>query len=770
MDASDVPSPHVPHEPPAASNEGKRAIGFSRFLGEAGDQGIELIEILHILRRRRKMIFACMAVVTAISAAIVFQITPRYTAEASVMLEPRKTQVVDLQSVLSGLPVDSAVIRSEVEVLKSSTITEQVVRKLNLTAVPEYNARLRHPSVFAPISEAMAWVFSTVKPLLGIAEPSPDSKLDPEQADLLRTMRALSLRTDIVNDGRSYVLKIRVESESPKLAASLANAYAEAYLASQLEAKFEAVRRANNWLNEHLTELRGKVEATDRAVQVYKAQHNLTQARGETVSVQQLSDLNTQLILAGADRAQKESNLRQIQDQIRTGGVSAAVQVLASPLIQRLREQETDLLTQEAQLATKYKPAHPAMINIKAQERDLQTKIEDEINKIVRGMAGELAAARAKEASLRESLQDLQKTTGQQGEVEVQLRQLEREAESNKTLYENFLNRFKQTSAQEDIQQADARLLATARIPSLPSFPQTRRLILMAFAGSALIGLLVAFTAERLDNGFRTGEQLEKLAQIPALGMVPDETKSGLSPIDTIIKKPISPYSEAIRTIRTALRYSRVDDPPRVVMVTSSLPAEGKSVFALSLARSVASSGGRALVIDCDLRRPSMASNLGVDAKPGLLGLFEEGASLESVLRVEAASGMHFIPSSPGTPNPQDLLGSKHMRAFIDAMRDQYDLIVLDTPPVLAVSDALILSHMVDTSMFLVRWGKTPRPVVLGALKTFRTNGSNLAGVVLSRVDFRRHASYGYGDAGYYYGHYGKHYASYNKSEAKISS
>lgn len=761
MDASDLPSTPASHEPFVTPNEGKRSFGLNRLLGDGGEQGIELIEVFHILRRRRKLIFSCIAIVTVICAAIIFQITPRYTAEAAVMLESRKTQVVDLQSVLSGLSVDTAVIRSEVEVLKSSTIAEQVIKKLNLTAVPEFNPRLRPPTIFTPVKDAVVGLVATIKPLLGMEETNPDGGLSVEQADLLRTMRLLALRTDVLNDGRSYVLKIRVESESRNLATALANAYAEAYLESQLEAKFEAVRRANTWLNEHLTELLGKVEASDRAVQVYKTAHNLVQAKGETVSAQQLSELNTQLILAAADRAQKESNLRQIQDQLRAGGVSAAVQVLASPLIQKLREQETELLTQDAQLATKYKPAHPAMINIKAQEADLQQKIQVEINKIVMGMSGELAAARAKETSLRDSLQKLQKETGQQGEVEVQLHQLERESESNRTLYQNFLNRFKQTSAQEDIQQADARLLAAARVPTIASFPQIPRLILITLVGSSIIGLFAAFAVERLDNGFRTGEQLEKLAQVPALGLVPNESRSGISPIDTIIKKPVSPYSEAIRTIRTSLRYSRVDDPPRVVMVTSSLPAEGKSVFALSLARSVASSGGRALLIDCDLRRPTLASNLGVDANPGLLGLFEEGVSLESVRRVEEMSGMHFIPTSPGTPNPQDLLGSKHMKTLLDNMRDQYDLIVLDSPPVLAVSDALILSHIVDTTMFLVRWGKTPRPVVTGALKAFRSNGGNLAGVVLSRVDFRQHATYGYGDSGYYYGHYGKHYASY---------
>lgn len=763
MDASDLTLPPAPHEPPPPPSEGKRQFVFSKLLGDVADQEVELIEVLKVLRRRKNIIFTCMAMVTAVATAVVFQIVPRYTAQSEVMIEARKTQVVDLQAVLSGLPADTAVIRSEVEVLKSPVIAEQVVRKLDLTAVPEFNLRLQKPSVLSRIQDFAESVVGRITPFLGMGGRQGPTIADDRE---LAAARILMRRTDIVNDGRSYVLKIRVESESPQLATSLANAYAEAYLQGQLEAKFEAVRRANTWLNEHLTDLREKVEVTDRAVQVFKAQHNLMESKGETVTVQQLSELNTQLVIAGADLAQKESNLRQIQDQLRSGGVAAAAQVLASPLIQRLREQETDLLQQEAQLAAKYKPAHPAMINIKAQERDLLQKIEDEINKIVRGMAGEVAAARAKEASLRESLRQLEKSTALQGETQVQLRQLEREAESNRTLYENFLNRFKQTSAQEDIQQADARLMSPARAPTIPSYPQKTLLIALSFGGSIWIGILAAFAAERLDHGFRTSDQFERLARIPVLGLVPDED-TGQPPIDTIVRQPICPYSEAIRTIRTALRYSRVDDPPKVVMVTSSLPAEGKSVFSVSLARSVARSGGRALVIDCDLRRPSLAKLLKVDPKPGILALFEEGTSLDAVICVEEFSGMHYIPSTAGTPNPQDLLGSKHMASLINSLRSQYDLIVLDTPPILAVSDALILSHLVDTALFLVRWGKTPRPVVLGAFKSFQANGANLAGAVLTRVNFRRHATYGYGDVGYYYGHYGKHYATYGRELKK---
>ncbi len=756
MDASHLP------QPPSSTGTPRRTVNLAHGPRESAGQGLDLIEIVNVLKRRKMVIFAAIALVMTISASIVFQITPRYTAEAAIILDERKTQVVDVQAVLSGLPFDAAVVRSELEVLKSPALADAVVKKLDLASIAEFNPRLHHRSALAPVGDAVRWVEGQVASFFGAAAPLPPPA-DRAEAEILAAGRLLQKHTQILNDGRSYVLKIRVDCESPHLAAMVANAYADAYLTGQLEAKFEAVRRANAWLNDRLAELRTQVEITDRAVEEFKGQHNLVDAKGVTVTSQQITELNTQLVLAAADRAQKEAALHQVQEQLKSGGVSAAAQVLGSPLIQRLREQETDLRQQEAQLATKYKPAHPAMLNVKAQEKDLEEKINSETDKIVRGMEGDVSASRAREGSLRDSLQNLQKSSAKEGQTEVQLRELDRQAESNRTLYENFLNRFKQTSAQQDIQQADARIIAPAQDPTTPSYPRTGLLLEMAFAGSILLGIVGAIGVERLDNGFRTGEQFEKLTQVPMLGLVPN-FKTDEEPHDTVLTHPVSPYAEAIRTIRTSLRYSDVDSPPKVVLVTSALPDEGKSVFSLSLARSVAFSGSRALLIDCDLRRPSVASLLKADPNPGILALFEEGADLKTALRLDEKSGMHFIPSTTRTANPQDLLGSKQMRALLERLRDKYDLIVLDTPPVLAVSDSLVLSHLADTTIFLARWGKTARPVVLGALKAFTANGGDLAGVVLSRVDFKRHAAYGYGDSGYYYGYYGKQYGGYSKS------
>jgi capsular exopolysaccharide synthesis family protein len=370
---------------------------------------------------------------------------------------------------------------------------------------------------------------------------------------------------------------------------------------------------------------------------------------------------------------------------------------------------------------------------------------------------------RTREASLRESLNQLQKSTGVQGQDEVTLRQLEREAEANRTLYENFLTRFKQTSAQEDMQQADAHIVADAQVPATPSFPRKSMLTMLALMLSLMAGVVLAFLLERLDNGFRDPDQIERLTGVPFMGLVPAIVGRAQ---DIVVQKPVSSYSEAIRSVRAALNFTNVDNPPKVVLVTSSVPKEGKSVFATSLARSVARSGGRSLIIDCDLRHPTQAGLLSAPKSLGLLSYFSEGVDPARLIQVDEMSHVHYLPVWEGATNPQDLLGSQQMKSLLDGLRDKYDLIVLDAPPVLAVSDALVISHIADATLFLIRWAETPRQVVLGAIKLLKTQGAGLSGFVLSRVDVRQHAKYGYGDVGYYYGRYGSYYGS-TQSKAK---
>ena len=734
----------------------------------ARDQ-FDLRELLLMLRRRRAIILGCIIVITVLAVALVFWLKPKYTAETSLLLDSRKTNIIDLQAVMGGIQPEAAAIRSEVDVLRSRQLIARVIDKLGLSGNPEFNTSLRgeDDDVFATLSrwrkQGISWLGQ-----VGLLPADKTPVLTPAELQQQTMMLLIDKLLDhlvVGNDQRSYTIKMSYTDSNPALAARIVNAVADAYLVDQLEAKFEATKRANSWLSDRVAELRNQVNAAEQAVQTYREQNKLTVAdsKGTTISTQQLGELNSQLILASADRAQKEARMRQFQDSAKNGTIDANTpEVMASPLIAQLRTQETEVLRKEADLSAHFGDRHPAIINVRAELRDVRRQISQEINKIVGNLAQEVQVAKIREQSLQQNLADLQKRAGQSNDAAVKLHELEREAQANRTLYESFLARFKETAEQEDIQQADARVIASADVPIDPSFPNKKLFVALALLGSALIGVLAAILIERLDNGFRSAEQIEQLAGISGLGMVPmlpGRAALAPRPEDVVLKKPTSAFAESIRSLRTAILYSHVDKPPRALLVTSAVPEEGKSLLSVSLARSSAKAGQKVLLIDADLRRPKISKMLKAKNQATLAELFAGEKTAEEVINRDEESDLDFICGRAGMPNPQDLLSSQHMRDFVRSISQHYDLVILDSPPVLAASDALVLSRIVDATIFVVRWERTPRQVVLGALKQLQGVGGMVAGVVLSRVNVRKHAKFGYGDHGYYYGTY-REYAS----------
>ncbi len=728
----------------------------------------DIREMLGMLRRRRALILGCMLVLTTIAVLVVFNLKPKYTADTALLLDTRKTNVIDLQAVVSGLQPEAAAVRSEIDVLRSRQLIEKVIEKLGLVGNPDFNTELKGDKgdVWSSLAKfrrsALDWLAE-----IGVIRPPARVALTPaeqQQQTLMRLTDKLLDHLAIGNDTRSYTIKLSYTDENPELATQIVNTVADLYLVDQLEAKFDATKRANAWLSQQVAELRTQVNAAEQAVQTYRDQHKLTAAdvKGTTITTQQLGELNSQLVLANADLAQKEARLRQFQEAMKKGTVEAdAPEVLNSPLITQLRAQETEVVRKEADLSASFGPRHPAIINVRAELRDVRRQIAQEINKIVGNLAQDVQVARIRVQSLQQNLAELQKNASKSNDATVKLHELEREAQASRALYESFLTRFKETSQEEDIQQPDARVIARADVPVDPSFPNKKLFIALALLGSALIGIVIAVIAERLDNGFRAAEQVESMTGVVGLGMIPMISGRGLlrKPEDTVLRQPSSAFAESIRSVRTAILYANVDKPPRVLLVTSAVPEEGKSLISVSLARSAAKAGQKVLLIDADLRRPKIAAMLKGRSDATLPELFAGKIAPEEVLNRDAESGVDFICAHAGMPNPQDLLGSQHMRDFVRSISQHYDMVVIDSPPVLAASDSLVLSRIVDATIFIVRWEKTPRQVVLGALKQIQTVGGQIAGVVLSRVNVRKHARFGYGDHGYYYGTY-KEYAS----------
>ncbi|HJO23094.1 MAG: polysaccharide biosynthesis tyrosine autokinase [Myxococcota bacterium] len=733
--------------------------GPGSFPPPADDVEIDLREIFGALQRRRWVLAGCVLLITSAVLLVTFQLTPRYTANTEVLIDPRERNVVDLESVLSGLSSDASTIDSQIEVIGSRSLARRVVEQLGLARDPEFNVALREPG---PLGAVVSWLRGLFP--AGLEDETEEERQEREQ---FKVTDAFSEALHVSRVGRrSFVIEVSFTSENARKASRVANTLADLYLVEQLEAKFEATQRATDWLNERLGALRKRVEASEQLVEAYRAEHQLVDSDGITVDEQQVSEINAQLILARADLAETQARFRHVNDLLGSGsGVESVAEVLASEVVRDLRQQQAELAREQAELESRYGDRHPHMIKIRAQRQDLGFEVEAEVKRITANLANEVTVARSRSQSLHRSLEELQRQRSTGEVARIRLRELEREAAANRTLYESFLGRFKETSEQAGVAEADARIISAAAVPVDPSYPKKRLFAAVGLLLSLGVGLGAVFLLERLDNGFRTGTQLEAMLGLPHLASIPelserDRSVEGktLSPEDYVLAKPLSAYGEALRSLRAALLLSNVDAPPRVVVLTSALPSEGKTTMALSLGRASALSGARTVVVDADLRHPSLAKTLGLQPEAGLIETLAGQVSLEDVLIHDEASGLYVLPTATGAANSSDLLGSGSMQALLEKLKKDFSLVLVDSAPVLVVSDTRVLSQTCDKLVFIAQWEKTPRGAAAEAVHALRQFEVDIAGVVFSRLDLKRHARYGYGDSYSYYKNYSSYY------------
>jgi len=725
---------------------------------------IDLVRLFRTLRRRLNVILSVVIALTALATVAVFQLTPRYTASTQVMIDTQRKNVVNLDEVMSGLGVDSAAIDTEVEIIRSRAIARRVVEKLSLVDDPDFNPRLR------PSSSSIFDAINPVRWVAGLFSSSGNATkpADDKEAVIDKAIDVIVGGEDVNRRALTYVIDISFTSPNAAKAATIADAIADAYMLSQLEAKFDATKQANDWLSGRLDDLRRQLEASERAVELYKTQNNIVTTQSGTLTEQQLSELNAQLILARAERAEKHAKYDRARQITQSGGsIESVVDVMQSSVISDLRKQEAELARKQGDLSAKYGPRHPSILNLESERRDLEAQIQNEVRRIVASLGNEALVADTRVNALQKSLDDLQQRSGRSNQAAVRLNELEREAAANRTLYESFLGRFKETTQQQDLQSSDARVVARAAVPLAPSFPKKALFIEIAFALSILLGVGLAFLLEHLDNGIQTGPQLEGVLNLPHLVTVPRTPKEKgadgkpLKPQDYVIQKPLSGFSEALRGLRTALALSNVDKPPRVILFTSALPDEGKTTTAVSFSRAAAYAGIKTLLIDCDLRHPSVHRSLGWErVENGLVECLASRARLEDVIRKDDATGLDVLPVAAGAANPPDLLSSAQMRRLLDQVSGIYDLVILDSAPVLPVADTRVLALQADKTVFIVKWDATPRDAAASAIKELRGYNVDLAGAVLAQVDTTKLAKYGYGASeGYYYGKYRHYYA-----------
>ena len=576
-----------------------------------------------------------------------------YTATSTVLVDPRRANVVETnQSVLSNFGTDDATIESQTLLIQSVAILDRVVRKLKLTEDEEFAPK---PGLLDPI-----------KALFRSSGPSDGA--NPEDAARSRSVDILQKRMKVTRQGTTFLVDINVSSQSPRKAATIANAIADAYFEEQVRSKCDATRIAATWLGGQIDDLKSRVVTSEKAVEDFRSANNLTVSQGVTVNDQQITDLNNKLIDARVQTAEARAKFDQAQQISKSGGDPGGINAaISSEMITKLRTQYADIAKSDADMSSKYGARHPQVANVRAQLRDTQKLINAEIRRILDSTRHDYDVAQSREASLQKSLDQLQGVSTSSGQAQVRLRELQREAEANRTLYESYLARSKEASAQETLEMPDSRIVTKASVPIRPSSPKTMLILGLAMMLGLGAGAVLAFLIDYLDGRVKTLEQAEKISGVPALAAVPlidarelaarasrghdelaryDRNTMKLLPpalqpplMRYAIERPGTFFAEAIRAIRLSIQRTMRTQPVKVILVTSSLDSEGKTTLAVNLAQSLATLGIRTLLIDCDLRNPQTTRALCPRADLGLLQVALGRCTAEQAILIDRSTG-----------------------------------------------------------------------------------------------------------------------------------
>jgi capsular exopolysaccharide synthesis family protein len=707
------------------------------------EQGFDVIDTRLVVRRllRRKwLVLSGTVALFAAFAALTLSIPSWYTAEARIVVDQRP-QGADLAAVLSRLPTDSQAVLTEAEALRSRTLVEKTIAQLGLLSDPEFNPtilptdnslRSRARRLQAQLSSLVG---SYIRKFTGPGREAPGNAAENEAVKLF--LKQLY----VAPVGRSQVLTVAFTSKSPELAARALNTLISLYLAAQIEHRLSVPQTLVEFMRGELDRLQARVRAADEALERYRSEANLeqgiTQGREALLSTQELSQDNAELTTIKTKRQQAESRLNEIR-----ANPDSFPDVLGSVTIQQLRHQLSAQRENRSQLLAVYGPSHPKVQQVEASIADTEQRARVEVNKIVDSLASEVTVLTNEERALTATIGQLKQQIGSSGESRVRLARLQQDAEVSRSILTSFLTQYNQLASQRALQVADSYVLSAATVPTETSFPPTIPFLGVGALGAFILSCGGTLLLERRGETIRSAREIQPLLMVRPLGVVP-RLPAAASAFTEVLEHAQSPYTEAIRGILSNLPSG--PERSRVILVSSALAGDGKTSVAVALSRLAALSGKRVMLVECDLRRPALHRAFQSAAAPGLADVLQGTAGLRDACRRDPLTGLDFIPSGNIGPHAANLLNVPAMKKLIKEMKQSHDLVLLDSPPSAAVSDARVLAQLADEVMFVVSWRKTPWRLVREEIERIAYGEDNLAGVVLNKVDLRRHSrEYGY--------------------------
>jgi capsular exopolysaccharide synthesis family protein len=684
---------------------------------------------------------------------IASQIRPTYHAEASVVVQPSRTNLTQVDQTQSGqTSADTNAVDTEVEMIKSRAIAETVVDQLELASDPEFNPPTSKWNV--DFSTQFPFViFSSTKSITPVTDQIRAKVIDEVQR------RTLARRI-----GLTYVVHVAFSSTSPAKAEKITNAIVDAYLARQVTQKINLVAQANEELESSVDKLRQDALASAATAEQYKSAHSVLSAEGATMVEGQISKLDQEIADAKADRIDKVAKLNASMAGRNSGeNIDAA---LNSDTINELRKQEAQLSTQYAQLAVQFKPDYPEVKRAQAQLTDIRREIQSQISRIHSSLVAGAQGASQREASLLASRTQAQSQLTANNDARVALVALELHADAAKKTYESYLNRASDVAAARSLQQADASVNYKAAAAMNSPSPN----MLLVMAGAALLAMIagaaVILLPEFLNRRVRSGMDIEHEIGMPLAAALPDITSIGhtrrlrgpTAPANYLTTEPLTAFAESFRNLRAFLTLSDRADPSKVTAITSAMPREGKTMTALCLAHTLAQTGASVVLVDCDLRQRGVTKLTG-EADVGIVEVIENRVPLSKALIRDAKTGLWVLPVGRDERIPHDLFGKREADELLRALADRFDHVILDTPPILGVADARFLAAKADKVLFVIHWNKTPTSAVQAATDILHEVGARAVGAILSKVNVRQQARYGYGDSTDYFHAYKRYYA-----------
>jgi polysaccharide biosynthesis transport protein len=695
---------------------------------------INLREILQVLSRRKWIVLGFLVLAVAAATGLTTMKTHLYRATAIIQIDREAPKVLDYQGVL---PVVSATERdfydTQYELLRSRTLAERVIRDLSLAANPQFGAGAAARPLLIRLSEWMPQAWASSMPA-----PKDPSAGGPDLVS--QFLSALSIEP-VRN---SWLVRIHFVSASPELATAAANAIASAYVSLNLERRFDATSYARGYLQERLQQVKQRLEDSEREMVGFARREGIVSVdERRTVNSQNLAELSSALARVEQERIAAQAALRQMQET--PGAVST--RVLQQPVISELKQTVARLESEYQENMRLFKPAYPRMQQLRGQIEELEARIGAEVEQTRLALAADYATARQQEALLKTRVAETTEELLSLQSRSIQYNMLNREVDTSRQLFDALLQRFNELSVGAGVTANNVSVVDPAELPRQAHSPSWKKNLLLAAILSLLGGVALAFLREHFDDTVRTPQDLERLGGMPVLGVVPRaggrRMLAARRPLALASEHdPRSPLAEAYRCARMALQFSTVEGAPKVLLVTSPAVGEGKSTTAANLAVHFARAGKRTLLIDADLRCPSLSRLFGMDDRPGLADYLAGDARLAEIAGATLVSDLWLMPAGAAAPDPAQLLAGERMAALLARAAEQFDCVILDGPPTLGVADAIVLGHLAEGTILVAQAGGTRGPHVQAALKVLQAARSRVLGGVLTRCRGEAEAVY----------------------------